>query len=66
MACGLFALGLLAVVLAFPLCLVAARVTGETDATPIGQLGQVAQLLFGIFMPRQVVANLMAARERER
>jgi putative OPT family oligopeptide transporter len=47
--------------LTFLLATVAARVTGETDVTPIGAMGQVTQLLFGLVAPGQVASNLMAA-----
>lgn len=45
----------------FLLATVAARVTGETDITPIGAMGQVTQLFFGLIAPGNVAANLMAA-----
>lgn len=45
----------------FLLATVAARVTGETDITPIGAMGQLTQLLFGLVAPGNVAANLMAA-----
>lgn len=51
----------LAVVLSFFLALVACRVTGETDTTPIGAMGKVTQLIFGAVSPHQMNVNLMAA-----
>ncbi len=51
----------LAVALSFVLCLIACRVTGETDATPVGALGQVTQLTYGVLLPRNVEANLATA-----
>ncbi|MBZ4416637.1 OPT family oligopeptide transporter [Myxococcus sp. RHSTA-1-4] len=51
----------LAVALSFVLCLIACRVTGETDATPVGPLQQVTQLTFGALLPRNVEANLATA-----
>nr|WP_224245790.1 OPT family oligopeptide transporter [Hyalangium gracile] len=51
----------LAVGLSFILCLMACRVTGETDATPVGPLGQVTQLTYGVLLPRNVEANLVTA-----
>lgn len=54
-------LGILAVLLAFVLAIVSARVTGETDITPVGALGKIAQLTYGGLMPRQMVPNLMSA-----
>ena len=52
---------LLAVVLSFFIALVACRITGETDCTPIGPLGKVTQLTFGIIAPKNVNVNLMSA-----
>ena len=51
----------LAVVLSFALALVACRVTGETDTTPIGAMGKVTQLTFGALNPGNVDVNLMSA-----
>ncbi len=51
----------LAVALTFLLCLIACRVTGETDANPVGALGQVTQLSFGALLPHNVPANLATA-----
>ena len=47
--------------LSFALSVVACRVTGETDVTPTGPLGQVAQLIFGALMPGNTLANTAAA-----
>jgi uncharacterized oligopeptide transporter (OPT) family protein len=41
--------------------LVACRVTGETDTTPIGPLGKVTQLTFGAISPGNTSINLMSA-----
>ena len=54
-------LALLAVVLSFGLAVVAARVSGETGIAPVGPLGKVTQLLFGLVKPDAATANLMAA-----
>jgi uncharacterized oligopeptide transporter (OPT) family protein len=54
-------MGTLAVVLSFFLALVACRVCGETDTTPVGAMGKVTQLAYGIIAPRQTTTNLMAA-----
>ncbi len=54
-------LGLLAVAMTFLLCLVACRVTGETDITPMGPLGKIMQLSYGAMIPGNATANLMAA-----
>lgn len=51
----------LAVALSFVLCLIACRVTGETDVTPVGPLGQVTQMTYGVLLPRNVEANLATA-----
>jgi uncharacterized oligopeptide transporter (OPT) family protein len=51
----------LAVGLSFLLAVVACRVTGETDTTPIGAMGKVTQLTFGAVSPGNVNVNLMAA-----
>ena len=54
-------LGLLAVLLTFFLSLVACRATGESDITPIGALGKVTQLVYGVLIPQNATANLMTA-----
>ena len=50
-----------AVVMSFALALVACRVTGETDTTPIGPMGKVTQLTFGMLDPGNMNVNLMSA-----
>ena len=50
-----------AVGISFFLALVACRVTGETDTTPIGAMGKVTQLLFGALSPGNMNVNLMSA-----
>lgn len=50
-----------AVLLSFALALVACRVTGETDTTPVGAMGKITQLTFGALAPGSVNVNLMAA-----
>ncbi|MBI1204711.1 MAG: OPT family oligopeptide transporter [Rhodopseudomonas sp.] len=54
-------MALLAVALSFILAIVACRVTGETGITPIGALGKVTQLTFGLIAPGNMAANLMTA-----
>ncbi len=49
------------VLLTFLLAVVAGRVSGETGITPIGAMGKVTQLSFGLVAPGQATANLMAA-----
>jgi len=51
----------IAVALSFWLALVACRVTGETDTTPVGAMGKVTQLIFGALNPGNVNVNLMSA-----
>jgi OPT family oligopeptide transporter len=51
----------LAVVLSFFLTLVGARATGETSVTPMGPLGKITQLTYGVLMPQNAVANLATA-----
>ena len=51
----------LAVLLTFFLALVACRITGETDTTPIGAMGKVTQLIFGALSPGNMNINLMSA-----
>jgi uncharacterized oligopeptide transporter (OPT) family protein len=52
---------IIAVGLSFLLALVACRVTGETDTTPVGAMGKVTQLTFGALSPGNVNVNLMSA-----
>jgi len=54
-------MALLAVPLALVLASVAARVVGETGIPPIGAIGKVSQLGFGVLAPGQAVTNLMTA-----
>src|SRR5262245_30950313 len=51
----------IAVLLSFVLALVACRVTGETDTTPVGAMGKITQLTFGALSPGNVNVNLMSA-----
>ena len=53
--------GIVAVLLSFILCLVACRATGESDITPMGAMGKVAQLSFGMLVPTNMITNLMTA-----
>lgn len=54
-------LGLVAVLLTFFLSLVACRATGESDITPIGALGKITQLVYGVLIPQNAVTNLTTA-----
>ena len=47
--------------LSFVLSIVAARATGESDITPIGALGKITQLTYGVLIPQSTTANLMTA-----
>ena len=47
--------------LSFFLTLVAARATGETSVTPVGPMGKITQLAYGVLMPQNAVANLTTA-----
>jgi OPT family oligopeptide transporter len=62
---GLFGIGwglaTFGVLLTFLLAVVAARVSGETAITPVGPMGKVTQLIFGVIESGNVSANLMAA-----
>ncbi|MFN3199217.1 MAG: OPT family oligopeptide transporter [Bradymonadia bacterium] len=49
------------VFLTFLLAIVAGRVAGETGVTPVGAMGKVTQLMFGVISPGNAAANLMAA-----
>ena len=53
--------GAMAVLLTFLLAIVAGRVAGETGITPVGAMGKVTQLTFGLIAPGSVTTNLMAA-----
>jgi OPT family oligopeptide transporter len=54
-------LGSVAIVSTALLSVVASRATGETDTTPLGALGKITQLLYGVLMPQNITANLMTA-----
>ncbi len=56
-----FYYGILAVLMTFALCLVAARATGEADFTPTGAMGKIMQLTYGALIPQNATANLMTA-----
>ncbi len=54
-------MGALSVIMTFFLSVVACRATGETDITPIGAMGKITQLSYGIIAPSDITANLMTA-----
>jgi uncharacterized oligopeptide transporter (OPT) family protein len=56
-----FIYGILAVLMTFALALVACRATGETDITPVGAMGKIMQLTYGVLIPQSTTANLMTA-----
>ncbi|MFA5160868.1 MAG: OPT family oligopeptide transporter [Elusimicrobiales bacterium] len=56
-----FLMGAVAVAVTFLLAIVACRVTGETDTTPMGAMGKITQLTFGILAPSNMATNLMTA-----
>lgn len=62
---ALFGIGMgiaiVGVLLTFVLAVVAGRVSGETSVTPVGPMGKVTQLLFGVIAPGNPAANLMSA-----
>ncbi len=54
-------MALLSIPLAVCLAVVAARVVGATGIAPIGAIGKLSQLSFGLVAPGQVAINLMSA-----
>lgn len=54
-------LAVLAVLMTFALAVVAGRVSGETGITPVGPMGKITQLAFGVLSPGNAASNLMAA-----
>jgi uncharacterized oligopeptide transporter (OPT) family protein len=54
-------MGIIAVLVTFFLSIVAARATGETDITPIGAMGKITQLMYGVVAPQNITTNLMTA-----
>ena len=54
-------MGLIAVIATFFLALVACRATGESDITPVGAMGKITQLTFGLLAPSNMTTNLMTA-----
>ncbi len=56
-----FWIAVIAVLFSYVLAVVAGRVSGETGIPPIGALGKVTQLTFGLLSPGNTTANLMSA-----
>lgn len=52
---------ILGVLMSFALAVVAVRVAGETSITPVGAMGKVTQLVFGVIDRGNPASNLMAA-----
>lgn len=55
-------MGILAVILSFFLALVACRVAGETDTTPVGAMGKVTQLMYGAITPHSMRVSAPSRR----
>jgi OPT family oligopeptide transporter len=51
----------LAILVSGLMAVVASRATGETDTTPVGPVGKITQLLYGVLIPQNTTANLMTA-----
>ena len=54
-------MGLTSVLMSFFLAVVACRATGETDITPVGAMGKITQLFYGVVAPARILTNLMTA-----
>jgi putative OPT family oligopeptide transporter len=54
-------LSIVALVLVFGFCLIAINSTGLTSITPIGAMGKLTQLTFGVLAPGHIQANLVTA-----
>ena len=55
-------MGAIAVLATFFLVVVACRVTGETDTTPVGPMSKMTQLTFGAIKPGDTTVNLLTAQ----
>ena len=54
-------MGIIAVIMSFFLAIVSIRASGETGIIPIGAMGKVTQLTFGMLHPGNMQTNLMTA-----
>jgi len=54
-------MGAVAVAATFFLALIASRASGETDINPIGPMGKITQLIYGVLAPTNMTTNLMTA-----
>ncbi|MFH1010657.1 MAG: OPT family oligopeptide transporter [bacterium] len=54
-------MGVLAVILSIFIASIAVRATGETDINPVGAMGKITQVIYGVLDPGKIPTNLMAA-----
>jgi OPT family oligopeptide transporter len=54
-------MSVLAVVLSLFIASIAVRATGETDINPVGAMGKITQVIYGVLDPGRITTNLMAA-----
>ncbi|MCX6640767.1 MAG: OPT/YSL family transporter [bacterium] len=54
-------MSLLAIILSMLIASVAVRATGETDINPVGAMGKITQVIYGILDPGKITTNLMTA-----
>lgn len=54
-------LTVIAVILSSVLSMIATRSTGETDINPIGGMGKITQIVYGVLSPGNIPTNLMSA-----
>lgn len=54
-------LGALAVLMTAVLAIIACRATGESDVTPLGAVGNLTQLTYGVLAPQNATATLVTA-----
>ena len=57
-------MGVVSVLMSFFLALVACRATGETDITPIGAMGKITQLFYGVVAPATLHQSYDRLRHR--
>ena len=54
-------MGILAVILSLFIASISMRATGETDINPVGAMGKITQVIYGVLDPGRITTNLMAA-----
>lgn len=54
-------MSVLAVIMSLFIASVAVRATGETDINPVGAMGKITQVVYGVLDPGKITTNLMAA-----